>query len=127
MLQVLGYGVEVIKTVLISLYPIVLLGVQMKMLDTTLDALTGKPATRCTIDLLRDWVVERIVHALLQPQATTIGLLYLVDTIITKRRGILIIGEISPDAIAVIAVQTITRTKPHIPLRVTIDAIDHRV
>ena len=63
----------------------------MNALDAADNALTVQPTGGTAVNALRQGVVERIVHTLLQPQVSVIALLNLVNTVVTKRRGVITI------------------------------------
>ena len=125
MLHGLGLRVKIIEAILIGLDPVVPLRVHVKALDTAVDALLVQPAGRRTIHLFRGRIIDRVVHALLQPQATTIPLLYLVNTIVAQRGRIFIVGKVGTHPIAIVSVQAIACTQPHIAPRIAQDTVDH--
>ena len=91
MVEFLRFRIKVIKTILISLDPVILLRVEVKALNSALDTLLIKPTTRVTIHLLRPWVIKGIVHALFQPKQTIMRFLYLINTIVAECGGVLIV------------------------------------
>ena len=99
----------------------------MDALDAAHDTLRIQPSCRRTVYGLCHGVVERVVHALLQPEPSTMAFLNLVDTVVAQRRRIPLIREEGPYAIAVIAVQSIACTQPDISSGVTDDAVHHRI
>ena len=127
MFQILRDWVEIVKAILIALHPIVLLRVEVDVLHTAKHALLIQPACRITVHFLRHRVIHRIVHALLQPEPSAIAFLDFINTVVTQRCRIFIVAEESADAITVVAIQTITRAKPHITVGVAKDTKDFGV
>ena len=126
-LQILSDRIIEVETVLIGLHPVVFLRVEMYALYTAIDALLVQPSRRLAIHLLRHRVVNRVVHALLQPEPAAISLLNLVDAVVAQRGCILVITEKGSNAITIVSVQAETGTKPYIPLRISQNTIHHRV
>ena len=106
--------VEVVESVLIGFHPVAFLRVQIQPLHGTLDAHRVKPSRGLSVHFLCHGVIHRVVHALVQPESSAVSLLYLVYAIVAQRGCILVIREVCPHAIAIVAVQAVACSHPHI-------------
>ena len=114
--DLLSHWVKIVEAIFISLNPIILLGIYMKALNTAFNTLRIQPAPRISIDFFRHWIIKRIVHTLFQPKSAPMSFLYLVNTVIAQCGRILFIREIRSETIAIITIQAIASSKPHIAL-----------
>ena len=92
------------------------------VLETQLSQFPG----RFPFKTLRHRVVDAVVHTLSHPQFPVGSLKHTVRIVITHRGGIAQVRIEGLHAIAVIAVQTVGRAYPHIPLRVFEYIVDLR-
>ena len=111
-------GVIAIESVGISLHPQVLLRIDIDTVDTARDAQLGEHRRRIAHDLLRDWVEERVVHTLFQPQLSVDILPDHINIVAAQRQRVVGIGIKRTETVAVVTVQTIRGAYPDIALGV---------
>ena len=87
----------------------------------------GYHAVHVTLEALRQGVVDTVVHALLQPQVTLIVLHNLLGVVVAHGGGVTHVRVERLHTVAVIAVQTVARSYPHITVRVAENAIHLRI
>ena len=88
MLDKLALRVVEIEPIVVGLDPEILLRVNMQTLSTTPDTMFAQPTRWRTIDRLRHRIIEREVHAVVNPQIAKIVFLYLVNTVTPKSRRV---------------------------------------
>ena len=89
------------------------MGINEEFLYSTLHTMFTQPQLWVTVKFLGDRVVDSIVHVLTNPQLTVKSLKHFVDIVTAKCGSVLGNGIERLETVAVIAVQTIGRTKPH--------------
>ena len=90
------------------------LRVDIEVLGTTLDAELSQCPRRPSFHRLRDGVVDGIVEAVVQPQATVVGLHDRCHAVGSERRRIPLKGVERTEAIAVVTAQTEGCGQPHV-------------
>ena len=112
----------------IELDPVVLLVVDINVLHPSVETEEAfQLTTGISLHFLRHWVVDTVVHALLQPQLTVIGLHNLFGIVVPHRRGVALVRIEHLDTVTVIAVQSIGRSDPNETFGVTIHTVHLRV
>ena len=122
--QLLGLRVNTIDTVIVGLHPEILLGIDIKSVNTTLDAPFLEFGHRVTVDLLGHRVEDTEVHALLQPYLPFMILPDLVYIVVTQCCRIVRIRIIGMETVTIISVQTIGCSDPYKSLGILEDIVD---
>ena len=118
LLHLLSLGVIDVETIVVGLDPEGLLRVDMQLFNTALDALLSQPDGRCAVYLLRDGIVDRVGHAMIQPQLAVVGLEHAVYAIAAQCHGVTLVGIIVTESVTVVAAQSEGRAYPYQSVRV---------
>jgi hypothetical protein len=111
-------GVIAIESLIVGLNPETFLRVDIKPVDTALDAPLREDGGWVTVHLLGYRVEHTVVHALLKPQLTIAVFPYLVDIVIAQSGGIARVRVICAEAISIVPVKTIRSAYPYESARV---------
>ena len=118
----------IVESFVVELHPEILLSVNIQFLHALVETeILFQFPRGVTLELLRLRVVDTVVHALMQPQFAVQALHNLTGMIVAHGGGIAHVRKERFYAVAVIPVQSVGRSKPHIPSGVAVATVHLRV